>query len=64
MLIKQSVRETLEMQGFRIESVKLVVTIIHDLRYRPRCGVCNSPVITGTGSLKDDFAMCSCGQYR
>ncbi len=48
MLIEQLIRETLEMQGFRIESVKkegseLVVTIVPDLRYHPRCGVCNNP---------------------
>jgi len=48
MLVERLIRETLEMQGFRIESVKkagseLVVTIVPDLRYHPRCGVCNSP---------------------
>jgi len=48
MLVEQLIRETLEMQGFRIESVneagsELIVTIAPDLRYHPRCGVCNSP---------------------
>lgn len=48
MLIKQLIRETLELQGFRIESVEkkdseLLVTIEPDLRYHPRCGVCGTP---------------------
>ena len=48
MLIEQLIRETLEMQGFRIESVnkvgsEFVATIVPDLRYHPRCGVCGSP---------------------
>lgn len=48
MLIKQLIRETLELQGFRIESVEkkdseLLVTIGPDLRYHPRCGVCGLP---------------------
>ena len=45
MLIKQLIRETLELQGFRIESVEkkdseLLITIQADFRYHPRCGVC------------------------
>src|SRR5512137_2292662 len=49
MLVKQLIRETLEMQGFCIESVdktgsELIVTIVPDLRYHPRCGVCGRPV--------------------
>ena len=48
MLIKQLIRETLELQGFRIESVEkkdsgLLVTIGPDLRYHPCCGVCGNP---------------------
>ena len=48
MLVEQLIRETLELQGFRIESVvkvgsELVVTIAPDLRYHPRCGVCGTP---------------------
>jgi transposase len=48
MLVEQLIRETLEMQGFRIESVnksgsELVVTVVPDLRYHPRCGVCGTP---------------------
>ena len=48
MLIKQLIRETLELQGFRIESVEkkdsgLLVTVEPDLRYHPRCGVCGTP---------------------
>jgi transposase len=48
MLVEQLIRETLEMQGFRIESVnkagsELIVTLAPDLRYHPRCGVCDSP---------------------
>jgi transposase len=47
MLIKQLIRETLELQGFRIESVEkrdseLIVAIAPDLRYHPRCGVCGT----------------------
>jgi len=47
MLIKQLIRETLELQGFRIESVEkkdseILVTIQADLRYHPRCGVCGT----------------------
>ncbi len=42
------IRETLEMQGFRIKSVdknscELIATIVPDLRYHPRCGVCGTP---------------------
>jgi transposase len=48
MLIKQLIRETLELQGFRIKSVEkkdseILVTIEPDLRYHPRCGVCGTP---------------------
>lgn len=48
MLVEQLIHETLEMQGFRVKSVakpgsELIVTIVPDLRYHPRCGVCNSP---------------------
>ena len=48
MLIKQLIRETLELQGFCISSVEkkdseLFVTIEPDLRYHPRCGVCGTP---------------------
>ena len=48
MLIKQLIRETLELQGFRIESVEkkdseILITIEPDLRYHPRCGVCGTP---------------------
>ena len=48
MLVEQLIRETLELQGFRIESVvkagsELVVTIAPDLRYHPRFGVCGTP---------------------
>ena len=48
MLVEQIIRETLEMQGFRIASVEknsleLLVTIVPDLRYHPRCGRCNTP---------------------
>jgi transposase len=47
MLVEQLIRETLEMQGFRIKTVdskgcKLVVTIAPDLRFHPRCGVCGT----------------------
>lgn len=47
MLVEQLIHETLELQGFRIESVvkassELVVTIAPDLRYHPRCGVCGT----------------------
>jgi hypothetical protein len=48
MLVEQLIRDTLELQGFRIESVvkadsELIVTIAPDLRYHPRCGVCGTP---------------------
>jgi transposase len=48
MLVAQLIRETLELQGFRIESVvkagsELVVTIAPDFRFHPRCGVCGTP---------------------
>jgi transposase len=48
MLIKQLIRDTLELQGFHIESVEkkdseIMVTIEPDLRYHPRCGVCRTP---------------------
>ena len=48
MLVEQLIRETLELQGFRIESVEkkdsgLLVTIEPDQRYYPRCGICGCP---------------------
>lgn len=48
MLIKQLIRKTLELQGFRIKSVEkkdseILVTIEPDLRYHPRCAVCGTP---------------------
>ena len=48
MLVEQLIRETLELQGFRIESVEkkdseLLVSIEPDLRYHPLCGVCGTP---------------------
>ena len=48
MLVEQLIRATLEMQGFRIASVEkssseLLVTIVADLRYHPRCGRCGNP---------------------
>ena len=48
MLIEQLIRDTLELQGFRIESVEkmdseILITIEPDLRYHPRCGVCGTP---------------------
>jgi transposase len=48
MLVEQIIRETLEMQGFRIASVEksnseLFVNIVADLRYHPRCGRCGTP---------------------
>ena len=48
MLVEQLIRETLELQGFRIDSVEkraseLLVTIEPDLRYHPRCGICGRP---------------------
>ena len=44
MLIKQLIRETLELQGFRIESVEkkdsgILITIEPDLRYSRLCFV-------------------------
>lgn len=53
MLVEQLIRETLELQGFRIESVKkkdseLLVTIEPDLGYHPRCGICGL-----TGDYRD-----------
>ncbi len=51
MLVKQLIRETLELQGFHIESVEkmdseLLVTIQADLRYHPRCRVSGLLVIS------------------
>lgn len=48
MLVKQLIRDTLELQGFCIASVEkkasgIVVSVEPDLRYRPRCGVCSQP---------------------
>jgi transposase len=48
MLIKQLIRETLELQGFRIKSVEkkdseILVNVEPDLRYHARCGVCGTP---------------------
>lgn len=48
MLVEQLIRETLDLQGVRIQSVvkagsELVVTLMPDCRCHPRCGVCGSP---------------------
>jgi len=48
MLVEQLIRETLDLQGVRIQSVvkagsELIVTLMPDCRYHPRCGVCGSP---------------------
>lgn len=56
MLVEQLIRETLELQGFRIESVEkkdseLLVTIAPDLRYHPCCGICGL-----SGDYRDTLA--------
>ena len=48
MLVEQLIREKLVLQGVRIQSVvkagsELIVTLMPDCRYHPRCGVCGSP---------------------
>jgi transposase len=48
MLVEQLIRETLDLQGVRIQSVvkagsELIVTLMPDCRCHPRCGVCGSP---------------------
>lgn len=48
MLVEQLIRETLDLQGVRIQSVvkagsELIVTLMPDCRYHPRCGVCGNP---------------------
>lgn len=48
MLVEQLIRETLDLQGVRIQSVvkagsELLVTLMPDCRCHPRCGVCGSP---------------------
>jgi len=47
MLIETITRQTVSLQGFKIESVKqdsgtIVVNLAPDKRFRPRCGVCKS----------------------
>ena len=48
MLVEQLIRETLDLQGVRIQSVvkagsELIVTLMPDCRCHPRCGVCGNP---------------------
>lgn len=48
MLVEQLIRETLDLQGVRIQSIvkadsELIVTLMPDCRCHPRCGVCGSP---------------------
>ncbi len=69
MLVEQLIRETLEMQGFRIESVnkagsELVVTSFLICVTIPAAGFVAPPATTGIRSLKDAFAMCRCGRYQ
>jgi transposase len=45
MLLENLIKETLDLQGFRVESVTrsvigLLVQIVADRRFKPRCGVC------------------------
>ena len=47
MLVEQIIKDTLELQGFRIVSVKktiigLTVQLDADRRFKPRCGVCGN----------------------
>ena len=47
MLIQSMIKETLELQGFRIDSINksslgLLVRIVADRRFKPRCGVCGA----------------------
>lgn len=47
MLIQSMIKETLELQGFRIESINkttlgLLARIVADRRFKPRCGVCGA----------------------
>jgi hypothetical protein len=69
MLVEQLIRETLEMQGFRIASVEklnseLFVNIVADLRYHPRCGRCGTPGATGTLRIYGISGMCRCGVFQ
>lgn len=48
MLIKSLIRETISLQGFRIESVDrfsfgIGIKIVPDYRFNPRCGKCDNP---------------------
>lgn len=48
MLLESLVKATVELQGFRVESVSgtrsgLVAVIVPDLRFSPRCGQCREP---------------------
>ena len=66
MLIKQLIRETLELQGFRIESVEkkdseVLVTIQADLRYHPRCVVCGTSGFYRDTLLNAAFVTYHCG---
>jgi transposase len=50
MLIEQIIKDTLELQGFRIVSVKktimgLTVQLGADRRFKPRCGVCGNKAV-------------------
>ena len=48
MLIKQLIKQTVDMQGFCVQSVEkattgFMVKIIPDNRFTPRCGHCGEP---------------------
>ena len=50
MLIEKVIKETLELQGFRIASFEettfgFMVKLVADRRYKPRCGVCGTRAI-------------------
>ena len=48
MLIRSLIKDTLSMQGFRVELIDrygfgISVKIVPDQRYKPRCGQCGCP---------------------
>jgi len=60
MLVEKLIKETVELQGFRISSVvkglgELLVTVVPDLRYSPRCGKCGTSGIYRDVLVKRSF---------
>ena len=75
MLVESLVKATVELQGFRVESVTgatsgLVAVVVADLRFSPRCGQCLEPARyrdtrpVRFGGFAEPRRVCRCGGSR